>query len=129
MARIRSTGGIATLQRIPGAASDPATLQVNVRLFAKTETGLLAIDPSPQSYAAGIPRDALARGEEYALTGLVSAPEFLAPEAGEGRVQGPWHRVIEELTRTFKIETDPETLQALPFELMLDRELADELPK
>jgi len=31
--------------------------------------------------------------------------------------------VIEELRRTFSIETDAETLQALEFELLMDAEL------
>jgi len=59
MARIRSVGGIATVQGrlpdqiepVPGAADG---IQINVRLFAKTAAGLLAIDPRPQRPVFGL---------------------------------------------------------------------------
>jgi hypothetical protein len=136
MARVQSVGGIATLQRLPkelAEEQDPSVAEgstsIHVRLYAKTDMGLLAIDPRPQSYGAAIPREALKRGEDYAQIGLVVAPEFHFEELGEGRTQGPWHGVIEELKSSFEIETDPETLQALPFELIFDRELAEEFDR
>jgi hypothetical protein len=125
MARIRSVGGIATVDgRFPGqtAAGAADGLQINVRLFAKTDGGLLAIDPRPQTYLTAIPRDALPRRQAQAFDGLLRAPEFLHPEADD-RTQGPWGGVIEDLQRTFSIETDAETLQALDFELLMDAEL------
>jgi hypothetical protein len=132
VARVRSAGGIATLQRLPGGdetRQSDTSVNINVRLFAKTDTGLLAIDPNPQSYAAAIPHDALKQGEAHAAIGLLFAPEFMRPELGEGRTQGPWQGVIEQLRRVFAIETDPETLQALEFEFIADRELAEELTR
>ncbi len=126
MARITSVGGIATLLHVPEADAD--IINVNVRLYAKTDMGLLAIDRRPQSYSSGVQRDALRKREANALRTLHQAPDFLRPELGEGRTQGPWQGVMEELKEFFELETDPETLQALPFELVVDRELAEILP-
>jgi hypothetical protein len=127
MARIRSVGGIATVQgRFSNRAAREAAyadgLQINVRLFAKTDVGLLAIDPRPQTYLTAIHRDAFRGGQAQAFDGLDRAPEFLHPDADD-RTQGPWDGVIEDLQRTFNIETDAETLQALDFELLMDAEL------
>lgn len=127
MARVQSVGGIATVQgRFRGQPEHEDVggdiLNINVRLFAKTEVGLLAIDPRPQTYVTTIPRDALRSRQPHTLLGLLRAPEFLHPEV-EDRTQGPWRGVIEDLRRTFSIETDAETLQALEFELLMDAEL------
>jgi len=127
MARIRSVGGIATVQGrrpdqiepSPGAGDG---IQINVRLFAKTGDGRLAIDPQPQTYLTAIPRMGMHRLDLQAVHGLLRAPEFLHPER-EDRTQGPWGGVIEDLQRTFGIHTDAETLQALEFDVLMDAEL------
>lgn len=131
MARIRSVGGIATVQRPSSGRSGPEAgdgdgIQINVRLFAKTGAGLLAIDPRPLTYLTAILRDALGTQPPQACNGLARAPEFLHPEE-EGRTQAPWDGVISELARLFGIATDAETLQALEFELLMDAELRQAL--
>ena len=130
MARIRSVGGIATVQRSSGRPGPDAGaadgIQINVRLFAKTDAGLLAIDPRPLTYLTAILRDAFGSRRPQACDGLAHAPEFLHPEE-EGRTQAPWDGVIGELERMFDIATDAETLQALDFELLMDAELQQAL--
>lgn len=127
MARVRSVGGIATFQgrfsERPEAESSPADfVGIYVRLFAKTDVGLLAIDPEPQTYLTAVPRVALRSSQADEFAERLRAPEFLHPEI-EGRTQAPWRGVIEDLHRSFGIETDAETLQSLEFELLMDSEL------
>ena len=127
MARVRSVGGIATIQRpapSPLAYDDDEVefVGIYVRLFAKTDSGLLAIDPAPQTYLTAIPPRALRSPDGESFVDLLRAPEFLHPEI-EGRTQAPWHGVIADLHRTFSIETDAETLQSLEFEVLMDAEL------
>jgi len=131
MARIRSVGGIATVQgRLPDqiepvrGAGDG--IQINVRLFAKTAAGLLAIDPRPQTYLTAIPRVAMQGLDLRKVHRLLHAPEFLHPERDD-RTLAPWGGVIEDLERTFAINTDAETLQALEFEVLMDDELRQAL--
>ena len=58
MAHVRLVGGIATINRLADARShDPDLINVYVRLFAKLNDGLLAIDPRPQSVRVGMPHD------------------------------------------------------------------------
>lgn len=119
-------GGIATIQApVRGQRDSDDSLEfigIYVRLFAKTGTGQLAIDPQPQTYLAAIQPRALRSARGASFVDLLRAPEFLHPEI-EGRTQAPWHGVIEDLRRTFSIETDAETLQSLEFELLMDAEL------
>ncbi len=127
MARIRSVGGIATIQggfpeRLDPDAGDLEFVGIYVRLFAKTGSGQLAIDPQPQTYLSAISHLALRGAEGQAVADLLRVPEFLHPEF-EDRTQAPWGGVIEDLRRTFGIETDAETLQSLEFELLMDAEL------
>ena len=126
VARVRSVGGIATIQHpVPrGVQSDDSAefVGIYVRLFAKTDSGLLAIDPQPQTYLTAIQHGALRDPQGESVAERLRAPEFLHPEI-EGRTQAPWRGVIEDLHRTFGIETDAETLQALDFELLMDEEL------
>jgi hypothetical protein len=127
VARVRSVGGIATFpgrfSERPDTDDGPAAfVGIYVRLFAKTDCGLLAIDPQPQTYLTAIPRVALRGDEADELAERLRAPEFLHPEI-EGRTQAPWSGVIEDLHKSFSIETDAETLQSLEFELLMDSEL------
>jgi hypothetical protein len=119
-------GGIATIQAAAAAQlySDDSLefVGIYVRLFAKTDVGLLAIDPQPQTYLTAVPPRALRSPQGDSFTDLLRVPEFLHPEV-EGRTQAPWHGVIEDLHRTFSIETDAETLQSLDFDLLMDGEL------
>jgi hypothetical protein len=131
VARIRSVGGIATIQGgFPDRmeAGDLEFAGIYVRLFAKTDGGLLAIDPQPQTYLSAISHVALRSTTAHTFADLVRVPEFLHPEI-EGRTQAPWGGVIEDLRRTFGIETDAETLQSLDFELLMDAELQQALAR
>jgi hypothetical protein len=124
---VRSVGGIATIQRpVSGrvrSGDDPLEfVGIYVRLFAKTDTGLLAIDPQPQTYLTAVTQGTLRDPQGEPFVDRLRAPEFLHPSI-EGRTQAPWSGVIEDLHRTFHIETDAETLQALQFELLMDAEL------
>jgi hypothetical protein len=124
---VRSVGGIATIQApypVELASGDDGLqfVGIYVRLFAKTDSGRLAIDPQPQTYLTAIPRCTLRSPQGEWFVDLLRAPEFLHPEI-EGRTQAPWHGVIEDLHRTFNIETDAETLQSLEFEVLMDGEL------
>ena len=127
MARVRSVGGIATIQapfrREPDSDEDSLEfVGIYVRLFAKTDSGQLAIDPQPQTYLTAVPQRTLRSPPGESFVDLLRAPEFLHPSI-EGRTQAPWHGVIEDLHRTFSIETDAETLQSLEFEVLMDGEL------
>jgi hypothetical protein len=116
MARVESAGGIATLQRAD--ETDPETIDVNVRLFAKLDSGLLAVDRSPQSVNAGI-----ARVDLPDLASLV--PEALrSVELDSDRRASAWGGVLDDLRETFGIRTDAETLMSLPFDLVADGELS-----
>jgi hypothetical protein len=133
VARIRSVGGIATLQgelanQLELDAAELEFVGIYVRLFAKTDGGLLAIDPQPQTYLSAISHVALRGAKAQAFADLVRVPEFLHPEI-EGRTQAPWSGVIEDLRRTFGIETDAETLQSLDFEVLMDAELQQALAR
>ena len=124
-------GGIATIQGRPRGrleAEDDGVefVGIYIRLFAKTDVGLLAIDPQSQTYLTAIPHAALRGPQEDTLVTLLRVPEFLHPEI-EGRTQAPWSGVIEDLQRRFSIETDAETLQSLEFELLMDAELREAL--
>ena len=115
MARVESAGGIATLHRVE--VEDADLVNVNVRLFAKLDSGLLAVDRSPQSVNAGI-----ARVDLPELGGLVQ--EALRSDAmTAGHRASAWGGVLEDLRATFGVNTDAETLMALPFDLVADGEL------
>jgi hypothetical protein len=115
MARVESVGGIATLQRVE--VEDPDLVNVNVRLFAKLDSGLMAVDRSPQSVNAGV-----ARADLPELGGLVQ--EALRSDAmTAGHRASAWGGVLDDLRETFGISTDAETLMSLPFDLVADGEL------
>ncbi len=123
MARVRSVGAIATVGDGPVAER----VGVHLRLFAKTDAGLLAIDPRPETATVEV-----AARDPGALLGQVAL--VLGVAAGgqiPARVRaGHWGRVVAALAEQFGIETDPETLMALPFELLADaplREMMDGL--
>jgi hypothetical protein len=120
MARVESAGGIATLERVDG--DDPDRVAVNVRLFAKLDTGLLAVDRNPQSVHAGV-----ARVDLEDLASLV--PEALrSGELSSDNRASAWGGVLDDLRETFAIRTDAETLMSLPFDLVADGELSALLP-
>jgi hypothetical protein len=116
MAHVESTGAIATLQRVP--QEDDDRLDVNLRLFAKLDSGLLAVDRSPQSVNAGV-----ARVDLPDLASLV--PETLrSGELDSAHRASTWGGVLDDLRETFGIRTDAETLMSLPFDLVADGELS-----
>jgi len=120
MARVESAGGIATVQRVDGG--DPDLVNVNVRLFAKLDSGLLAIDRGPQSINAGV-----ARVDLPDLASLI--PEALrSAEMTANHRASAWRGVLDDLRETYGIRTDPETLMSLPFDLVADGELRALLP-
>jgi hypothetical protein len=113
MARVASVGGIATLRR----AENAGEVRVAIRLFAKLDDGLLAIDRDPQTLEVGLGREELGALDEAVVTALRFGE--LPPEERESH----WGGVIEELRETFAVRTDPETLMSLPFDLVADGEL------
>jgi hypothetical protein len=122
MARVVSVGAIATVAHMPRGAPDapPESLSVHLRLFAKTDTGLLAIDPHPQTSNIGTQPS-----QSAALPEMV---KFVLGAAVGGQIPAEhraahWGRIVEVLAEQFGISTDPETLMALPFELLPDSEL------
>jgi hypothetical protein len=115
MARVESAGGIATVQRVE--SGDPELVNVNVRLFAKLDSGLLAVDRNPQSVNAGV-----ARVDLPDLASLI--PEALrSTEMTADNRASAWRGVLDDLRESFAIRTDPETLMSLPFDLVADEEL------
>jgi hypothetical protein len=115
MARVESVGGIATLQR--SEVEDPERPDVNVRLFAKLDSGLLAVDRNPQSINAGVHRDDL-----HDLASLIQQALRSAEMTADHRASA-WGGVLDDLGETFGVHTDPETLMSLPFDLVADGEL------
>ncbi len=116
MAHIRLVGGIATINRLAQARSrDPDLLNVYVRLFAKLNNGLLAIDPRPQSVGVGVPHDQARTLPDRVTRSL--GVEVGAVLPSELRV-AHWGRVVKILDEQFGVSTDPETLMALPFNLL-----------
>jgi hypothetical protein len=123
MARVRSVGAIATVDEEEAHSSE--RLSVHLRLFAKTDDGLLAIDPHPETATVTVQaRDPGALLGQVALVLGVAAGGQIPAEMRAGH----WGRVVGALADQFGIETDPETLMVLPFELLADealRELMD----
>jgi hypothetical protein len=120
MASVQSVGGIATILQVP----PEATLNVNVRLYAKLETGLLVIDPGQQSMVVGPNEESLRNGIEglrEVLTSMLTWGEL----PSEHRVNH-WSGVLQALSEQ-GVETDPETLMRLPFEMLADRATRERL--
>jgi hypothetical protein len=123
VARVKSIGGIVSmtnLEAMPTAPqADPDIVNLNVRLFALLDIGLTVVDPQPQSMGMGTSRDGLTTVDhlEELVQGSLRASILPA-----GHRKAYWQRVVDELT-LFDIHTDPETLQALPFELLVTREV------
>lgn len=119
MARVRSVGAIATLSRVPELAQvqeAQGIANVHMRLFAKLDNGLLAIDPNPQTAGFGVPLQSAERAID--MFELMLRSNDLP---GEHR-QAQWSRVVHELASTFDVHIDAETLKSLPFELIADDE-------
>jgi hypothetical protein len=123
MAHVRSVGGIATINRLAEARShDPDLINVYVRLFAKLNDGLLAIDPHPQSVRVGVPHDQARSLPDRVARSLGAEVGGVLPS--ELRV-AHWGGVVETLDERFGVSTDPETLMALPFDLLTVGGLAE----
>lgn len=116
MAHVRLVGGIATINRLAEVRShDPDLVNVYVRLFAKLNNGLLAIDPHPQSVGVGMSRDEARTLPDRVMRSLGVAVGGLLPS--ELR-DANWGRVVKILDQQFGVSTDAETLMALPFNLL-----------
>lgn len=98
---------------------------LNTRLFALADNGLMAIDASAQSTAAGYGREALPR---RAQLGKVISCAFRLPQLPPGHREAIWAGLVDAL-KELGIETDPETLQALPFEAVPLGRVLDVLPE
>jgi hypothetical protein len=123
MAHVRLVGGIATINRLADARSrDPDLINVYVRLFAKLNTGLLAIDPHSQTVGVGVPHDEARTLPARVTRSLGAAVGGVLPS--ELRA-AHWGRVVEILDEQFGVSTDPETLMALPFNLLTVGGLAE----
>jgi len=130
MAHVRLVGGIATINRPSATINRPSAtinrpsearshapdlINVYVRLFAKLNNGLLAIDPHPQSMRVGVPHDQARTLPDRVTRSLGVAVGGVLPS--ELRA-AKWGRVVEILDEQFGVATDPETLMALPFNLL-----------
>jgi hypothetical protein len=116
MARVRLVGGIATINRLAEKnGRHPEFLNVYVRLFAKLTDGLLAIDPHPQSVGVGRPFDEAHTLSDQVMRSMGASVGGVLPS--ELRA-AHWGRVVAILDEQLGIVTDPETLMALPFELV-----------
>ena len=115
MARVVSTGGLVTIldpDRGGESGGGASHVNLNLRLFALEDRGLLAIDPASQSFSSAIARERVPPAEGF--SDFISSVLRLSETPSEHR-QGYWGGVVSAL-RELGIETDPETLQALPFE-------------
>ena len=120
MARVQSIGAIATLSRLrPEEQQEDSLVNVHLRLYAKVDNGLLAIDPNPQTSVVGLARDGLGAIEEAVQFAL------WMPQTPTEHRQAQFARVIEELRVQHGVEIDAETLRSLPFELLPDAELRE----
>src|SRR5215212_4727512 len=121
MPRVRSTGGIAVQAHAPAAVKGigAGAVVVNVRLFAKLDVGVCAVDRRPVSFTVGAPREALRGVDPYEELGLDSVPRF-AGGTVDSSSPGPWSGLLDDLRTSFAVATDAETLQLLPFDLLHD---------
>ena len=122
MARVMSIGGIVTINRMAEEVADPSIVNLNVRLFAKLDLGLLAIDPRPQSMAIGMGRNKL-----HELPDNVRQTMAMAGALPAGHRDSYLGGVVAVLADQFGVHTDVETLMALPFDLLPDSECRDAL--
>jgi hypothetical protein len=63
MARVVSTGAVVTVSHWEGDAAQTAPLNLHLRLYAKLDNGLLAIDPNPQTAGMGVDRSRIGDAE------------------------------------------------------------------
>ena len=111
MPRVKSAGALATILR------DADSICVSVRLFAKFDTGFLAIDRNPQSFSRPMPSSGLRELEADIVESLRSGQRPVEHR----RVL--WRGVIEALGN-LNVHADAETLSSLDFDLVVaDREL------
>jgi hypothetical protein len=121
MARVESVGAIATLKR-SDEDEDDGSLSVSIRLFAKLDSGLMAIDRDPESLSLQMPtRVALEQLAEITATALSYG------ELPPAHRREHWEGLIAELRASSLVHTDAETLMSLPFDLVPDGELREAL--
>ena len=94
---------------------DPGIVNLYVRLFAITDHGLAVMDERPQSQTYGTNRSDLASLDD--LEGKLVAMLRFEDLPSEHRKM-IWQPLLDELSKIFNIQSDPETLQSLPFELV-----------
>jgi hypothetical protein len=121
MARVESVGGIATLKRGTDAEDD-GSLSVSIRLFAKLDSGLMAIDHDAESLSLQMPT-------RVALDELagITATALRYGELPPAHRREHWEGLVAELHATSLIHTDAETLMSLPFDFVPDGELREAL--
>jgi hypothetical protein len=113
------------MNRVPelpdAPGSDPSIVNLHVRLFAVLDLGVTVIDPHPQTMGVGINRESL--GSTAELQELLQVSLRHGDLPADHR-EAHWQRIVDGLA-DFDIHTDPETLQALPFELLLTTDVQD----
>jgi hypothetical protein len=129
MARVKSIGALATVNRMMELRDSDAVLpdlepgavqpfNVHVRLFAKLNDGLLAMDPRPQTMGVGV-----VPSEFGDLAQLIQSQMQMAGQLPAEHRDAWWGRVIAVLAEVHKVHIDATTLMALDFELVPDGEL------
>jgi hypothetical protein len=115
VARIASTGGLVTVTNLPlPEEGDPNIVNLSIKLFAVLEMGVAVFDPRPQSQGMGFNRGSIkgvAGLEDY----LISSLRY--DELPAEHRKAHWQPLLGELEK-YEIQSDPETLRSLPFELV-----------
>lgn len=121
MARVRSTGALATLLRPEElGGGDPGTVNLSLRLFAVLDIGASVVSPGAASTVA----PDLKRLRSLDDVEAISLVGFRLGQLPTDHRQAIWSGLVDELAK-FDVQTDPETLQALPFELVPTREVRE----
>jgi len=111
---IRGVGAVAALNHDAPEESELAT--VDLCLFATTAAGERVLDPQPPSASVRIERSKLAALE----LSVQMALRLRQPPTGARREA--WQRIADEL-RAQGVETDPDALHSLKFDISPDDEL------
>jgi hypothetical protein len=117
MASVDSIGAAVTVLRFPEMDDQESThINLYVRLFARLDSGVLVFSADVSGTTASVQRDQLNQLEEFVLMAL------RVDQLPADHRQGQWRGVLDQLA-TLNINTDPETLIRLPFELLPDAEV------
>jgi hypothetical protein len=118
MARIVSTGALVTVQPFLGSGEpQPGLVNLNFRLFALIDMGVPIFSAALQSQGMGLSRSSVGSLERLEDLAVSWRPRPDDEEAATAFRQNLWQPVVDELAK-IDIQTDPETLAALDFEMV-----------